>query len=133
MTGVARWNDLAPRLISAVVMLGVGGAALALGGFWLRALLALVCGAMIWEVICLFAPDEGKRALRFAGATAMAFFGATWLPVSGAAFVMLAAVILIYKRLPVKGLLFPTYSALALIRCKQTNNLPDHRTTDQRQ
>ncbi|HAM91276.1 MAG TPA: phosphatidate cytidylyltransferase, partial [Rhodobacteraceae bacterium] len=47
MTGVARWNDLAPRLISAVVMLGVGGAALALGGFWLRALLALVCGAMI--------------------------------------------------------------------------------------
>ncbi|MAC02881.1 MAG: hypothetical protein CMG97_14900, partial [Marinovum sp.] len=63
MTGVARWNDLAPRLISAVVMLGVGGAALALGGFWLRALLALVCGAMIWEVICLFAPQEGKRAL----------------------------------------------------------------------
>ena len=73
MTGVARWNDLAPRLISAVVMLGVGGAALALGGFWLRALLALVCGAMIWEVICLFAPQEGKRALGFAVATAMAF------------------------------------------------------------
>ena len=48
MTGVARWNDLAPRLISAVVMLGVGGAALALVGFWVRALLALVCGAMIW-------------------------------------------------------------------------------------
>ena len=112
MTGVARWNDLAPRLISAVVMLGVGGAALALGGFWLRALLALVCGAMIWEAICLFAPHEGKRALRFAAATSMAFFGATWLPVSGATFVMLAAVILIYKRLPVKGLLFPTYSAL---------------------
>jgi len=112
MTGAARWNDLAPRLISAVVMLFVGGAALALGGFWLRALLALVYGAMIWEAICLFAPHEGKRALRFAGATAMAFFGATWLPVSGAAFVMLAAVILIYKRLPVKDLLFPTYIAL---------------------
>ena len=112
MTGVARWNDLAPRLLSAVVMLGVGGAALALGGFWLRALLALVCGAMIWEVICLFAPHEGKRGLGFSAATAVAFFGATWLPVSVAAFVMLAAVILIYKRLYVKGLLFPAYSAL---------------------
>ena len=51
MTGATRWNDLAPRLTSALVMLGVGGVALALGGLWLRGLLALVCGAMIWEVI----------------------------------------------------------------------------------
>lgn len=74
MTGATRWNDLAPRLTSALVMLGVGGVALALGGLWLRGLLALVCGAMIWEVIGLFAPHEGRRALALAAATAVAFF-----------------------------------------------------------
>ena len=112
MTGATRWNDLAPRLTSALVMLGVGGVALALGGLWLRGLLALVCGAMIWEVIGLFAPHEGRRALAFAAATAVAFFVATWLPISAAAIVMLLAIVLIYKCLPVKGGLLPAYGAL---------------------
>ncbi|HBR64001.1 MAG TPA: phosphatidate cytidylyltransferase [Rhodobacteraceae bacterium] len=112
MTGATRWNDLAPRLTSALVMLGVGGVALALGGLWLRGLLALVCGAMIWEVIGLFAPHEGRRALALAAATAVAFFVATWLPISAAAIVMLLAIVLIYKCLPVKGGLLPAYGAL---------------------
>ena len=112
MTGATRWNDLAPRLTSALVMLGVGGVALALGGLWLRGLLALVCGAMIWEVIGLFAPHEGRRALALAAATAVAFFVATWLPISAAAIVMLLAIVLNYKCLPVKGGLLPAYGAL---------------------
>ena len=112
MNGAARWNDLAPRLTSAMVMLAVGGGALALGGLWLRVLLALVCGAMIWELIGLFAPQQGRRALWLATGTATAFFVATWLPVGAAGLIMLGTVGALYKRLPVRDAIFPAYCAL---------------------
>ncbi len=47
---VGRWGDLVPRILSAVVMLGIGLGAIALGGWYFVALMVLVTGGMIWEL-----------------------------------------------------------------------------------
>ncbi len=69
-----RWSDLMPRLLSAVVMIAVGGAALTLGGVWLRLLAMLAAAAMTWELVRMthapFADPAGRRPL--IGAAVMA-------------------------------------------------------------
>jgi phosphatidate cytidylyltransferase len=50
------WSDLRPRVISAAVMIVVGGAATLWGGIVLVLLVALVTGVMIWELARLSAP-----------------------------------------------------------------------------
>ncbi len=57
-----RWDDLRPRLLSAAVMLALGGGALWAGGAWFQALAALGCGAMIWELARMLAPRRPADA-----------------------------------------------------------------------
>lgn len=75
----AQWDDLRPRVLSAAVMLMVGAVDLWLGGWPLLVLVALVIGAMIWELARLSAPDAPQQARAlgvFAGL--VLFFGETW-------------------------------------------------------
>lgn len=50
------WNDLSSRVVSAAVLIGVGGLALVWGGAALTLLAAIVTGLMIWELARLTAP-----------------------------------------------------------------------------
>ncbi len=50
------WTDLRTRVISAAVLLGVGGIDLILGGVPLMLLVAVVTGLMMWELARLTAP-----------------------------------------------------------------------------
>ncbi|MEM7709462.1 MAG: phosphatidate cytidylyltransferase [Pseudomonadota bacterium] len=45
-----RFQDLAPRLTTAVFLLLIGGAAIWLGGIWFSALISLCVGLMLWEL-----------------------------------------------------------------------------------
>jgi phosphatidate cytidylyltransferase len=58
-----RWADLGPRLLSAVVMIGVGLFAIWQGGMWFRALAAGVAGLMIWELVRMRAPARRGMAI----------------------------------------------------------------------
>ncbi|MFB2531777.1 phosphatidate cytidylyltransferase [Paracoccus sp. p3-h83] len=75
MTGRAGiWHDLGPRLISALVMIAVGGAGIWLGGVWLRLVVLVAGAAMMWELIRMTHsawgdPDRGQALI---GAGAMA-------------------------------------------------------------
>ena len=75
----AQWDDLRPRVMSAAVMLLVGAVDLWLGGWPLLVLVALVIGAMVWELARLSAPDAPQQA-RVLGAFAalVLFWGETW-------------------------------------------------------
>ncbi|MGY6632310.1 MAG: phosphatidate cytidylyltransferase [Alkalilacustris sp.] len=57
-----RFADLAPRVVSALVLLAVGLGALWLGGWTLRALLALLAAGIVWEMMRLL-PGGGERWL----------------------------------------------------------------------
>lgn len=59
MSDAGKWADLAPRVISALVMLVVAGTAIWLGGVWLLLLLALASAAMAWECARLGAAETG--------------------------------------------------------------------------
>lgn len=50
MASAGKWGDLAPRVLSAIGMIVIGGLALWMGGFWFAFLAILVSGGMIWEL-----------------------------------------------------------------------------------
>jgi len=54
MSAAAKWTDLAPRLISAVVMVAVGGVLIYLGGWPFRLLVWAAGGVMMWELARMF-------------------------------------------------------------------------------
>ena len=56
-----RWSDLAPRVISAVVMVALGGLAIWAGGIWFSALAVIVTGLMVWELSRMTQAPEGPQ------------------------------------------------------------------------
>lgn len=75
-----RWSDLAPRLISAVVMLILGGIAVWAGGLLFNVLIALCCGGLIWELVRMLAPDRSAVALQLGLLGGAATLAAAVLP-----------------------------------------------------
>ena len=53
-----RWSDLAARVASALALVIVGGVEIWLGGIWFSVLVAIICGAMIWELARMLAPEQ---------------------------------------------------------------------------
>lgn len=76
----AQWDDLAPRLMSAVVMVVIGLGAVVLGGVWFQLVIAVVCGLMIWELARMLAPEAGSLCNILAGLTSAAALIAPSLP-----------------------------------------------------
>ena len=75
-----RWSDLAARAGSAVVMIGVGGACIIAGGFWFQLLIALSCGAMMWELVRMLDAKAQTVAYQLGALTAAAQLAAWALP-----------------------------------------------------
>ncbi|WIY24612.1 phosphatidate cytidylyltransferase [Parasedimentitalea psychrophila] len=59
-----RWADLAPRFISAIVMLVLGSFTVFTGGLLFDVLIALCCGVLIWELVRMLAPEQRAVALQ---------------------------------------------------------------------
>lgn len=57
MSATGRWSDLAPRAGSAVVMVLAGFGAIWIGGVVFFAFVALICGAMVWELARMLEPN----------------------------------------------------------------------------
>lgn len=75
-----RWSDLVPRLMSAVVMVLIGGASILAGGLWFKLLIALSCGAMMWELVRMLAPQQTAAGLQLGALTVATQLAATLLP-----------------------------------------------------
>lgn len=63
---VGRWADLRKRVVSAVVLIAVGGAEIWLGGPSFAVLVVLLTGAMVWELAKMTAPDHENTPLGLA-------------------------------------------------------------------
>ncbi len=75
---IARWSDLRPRLISAVVMIAVGAGGVLLGGVAFTVLVIVICTAMLWETARMTAPEARGTALALAGIGALCLFLSVW-------------------------------------------------------
>ncbi len=80
MSNMDRWSDLAPRLISAIVMLVLGGIAVWAGGLLFDVLIALCCGSLMWELVRMLAPDQRPVALQLGLLGGAATLAAALLP-----------------------------------------------------
>lgn len=69
-----RWNDLKPRVLSAVVMLAVGAGEIWLGGWWFLILMTLLTAAMIWELARMTSPRHKTYAVWLGALAAVCLF-----------------------------------------------------------
>lgn len=76
----SRWADLQPRILSAVVMLGLAALAIGVGGVVFTAAIAFVCAGILWEVASMLWPGQGMRALRLAAVGGACFLIASFIP-----------------------------------------------------
>jgi phosphatidate cytidylyltransferase len=112
-----RFADLRVRVLSALVMVAVGVAALWLGGHVFAALAIVLAGLMGWELYRMMVPDAPParaEAHGVAAAIVVAVFSYTWggwVSVLG----LLAAAGLIATRVPRDGGIFAAYLALILL------------------
>lgn len=77
MSASPQWSDLAPRMLSGVVLVAVGGVEIWLGGLAFEILVAVLGGLMVWEGARMF---EAPDALRSGVLAAVALGLALWLP-----------------------------------------------------
>lgn len=76
---VTKWNDLAVRLASGAVMAIVGLAAVWLGGLWFTALVTVLCGLLVWELVRMLG-GGAKKALILGAGAGVAVLAARILP-----------------------------------------------------
>ncbi len=80
MTKSSRWADLRPRILSAVVMLGIGLFAIWAGGVVFNLTIAVVCGGILWELSGMMWPGQSARALKLGVAGGAALLVASLVP-----------------------------------------------------
>lgn len=110
-----KWSDLAPRLVSGVVMVFVGLAEIWAGGHWFHVFIALVCGGMIWELARMCAPLKPSVALQMGGVAALCSMLAIYLPGGYALPFLLVPSMVGLSLLPQRRVMFLTFCAMILI------------------
>lgn len=112
MSAPDKWGDLAPRLISGAVMVVVGLAAVSAGGDVFHGFIALVCGAMVWELVRMLAPDSKGAALRLGLLAGAAVMLAIYLPGAFVLPVLLAPALVGISQIPNHKAVFAGFVAL---------------------
>jgi phosphatidate cytidylyltransferase len=110
-----QWSDLAARLGSGAVMLIVGLGAVYAGGHVFHAFVAVLCGAMMWELVRMLAPHMPALALKMGGLAGVAVMLAIYLPVGYALPLLLAPALVGFGLLAHNRSVYMTFSVLVLL------------------
>ena len=115
MSGSAKWNDLAPRVGSALVMVAVGGVVTWAGGTVFLAMIAALAGVMIWELMRMLAPENGAVRI-WMGLLCAAVMAATpQLPPQALLPVLLAPVLVGMSSVKGHRWIWPGYAPLVML------------------
>lgn len=109
------WDDLKPRVMSAIVMAVIGAAAVWAGGYWFIALIAISSGLMMWELVRMVAPTLASEPVQLGLVTALAVALSALLPVFFTAPVLLAPVVVGFGMVKTNRGLFIPYALLILL------------------
>jgi phosphatidate cytidylyltransferase len=80
MSNGGRWGDLGPRVGSAVVMVAAGFGAIWAGGVVFGLFVALICGAMVWELSRMLDPQAAAIGVQMGIMTGAMILFTAWLP-----------------------------------------------------
>jgi phosphatidate cytidylyltransferase len=70
-----KWGDLNARMASGAVMVGIGSAAVIVGGIWFQMLAVFVTAVMVWELCMMIAPEANTRGMLLAASVASIMSG----------------------------------------------------------
>ncbi|OSQ48972.1 phosphatidate cytidylyltransferase [Marivita geojedonensis] len=110
-----KWDDLAPRLMSAVAMVGVGALGVWLGGLWFHGLIAIVVGLMVWELVTMLDTDRSKSPIVLAVIAAVVSMVSIELPASFALPLLLAPSMIGLGRMEQGGVTYAVFTAFILL------------------
>ena len=80
MSRTGRWGDLGPRFGSALVMAAAAFGAIWAGGMVFGLFVALICGAMVWELSRMLDAQAGAEGVQMGLMTGAMILFTTWLP-----------------------------------------------------
>ncbi len=107
-----KWGDLLPRLGSALAMIAVALIAIWYGGAVFGALLAVVCGLMVWELVRMLAPARPALAWQMGLLGAVAVSAALVLPLLYAPLALLAPPVALAAQVPENRRIAASYALL---------------------
>ena len=110
-----RWADLLPRILSAVVMVFVGGGAVLQGGLVFHSFISICCGIMVWELARMLAPQRPGVALQLGFLTGVAFVLAMNLEPVFTAPLLLAPVLVGFGQVGKRRLLHAVYAIFIVL------------------
>lgn len=75
-----RWSDLGARTLSAIVLLGLGGASIHFGGVAFAVFVSVAVGAVFWEMLRMYDADLSLSAIGCGAVAALTVFVSSFLP-----------------------------------------------------
>lgn len=111
----ARWADLRPRVISAVVLIGLALIAVWLGGFAWRGFISLACGIMVWELVRMVDTARARNALVLGGIAGACAIATPYLPPALALPLLLLPSMAGFGRMERGGVTYAVFTALILL------------------
>ena len=110
-----KWDDLAPRLISAVAMVVIGAFGVWIGGLWFHGMISIVVGLMVWELVTMLGTERSKSPMVLAVVAACVSMAAIELPPSFALPLLLMPSMLGLGRMERGGVTYAVFTALILL------------------
>ena len=110
-----KWDDLAPRLFSAVAMVAIGALGVWLGGLWFHALIGLIVGLMVWELVKMLDTARSGSALVLSAVAGGAVLIAIELPPAFGLPFLLAPSMVGLGRMEKGGVTYAVFTALILL------------------
>lgn len=110
-----KWSDLAVRLGSGAVMVLFGLLGIWSGGHVFHAIVALVCGLMVWELVRMLAPEKAALAAQLGILSGVATGAAIYLPAGFALPILLAPALVGFGQLIHYRVVFMVFSVMVLL------------------
>ncbi len=110
-----RWSDLSTRVVSGAVMVVVGLWAVWMGQDVFHVFVALVCGAMVWELVLMLSPATRQIALQLGALAGAAVLLAIYLPAIFALPVLIAPALVGFGQLKQNKTIYLVFTALVLL------------------
>jgi phosphatidate cytidylyltransferase len=110
-----QWADLRDRMGAGVVMVVVGVLGIWMGGHVFHALVALISGVMVWELVGMLRPGVRHMQLQLGALTGVALFLAIYLPVGFALPLLLAPAMIGFGQLNENRTIYMSFTVMILL------------------
>lgn len=111
----SKWDDLGERFLSAALMVGIGIAGVWAGGIVFHALVAVICGVMVWELVSMLDAKRDRSPYVLGLAAGLAMLVAAEVPPAFALPLVVAPSMLGLGQMERGGVTYASFAVLILL------------------